>query len=174
MPPLFNTLRITVLWIDRTTVAIGQCVAWLTAAMALTVGVIVITRNLFGMGAIALQESVTFMHAMVIMLAAAYALVQGAHVRVDIFYRRFQPLQKAWADMIGAVFFLLPVSLFIAIFSWEYVAASWAISERSADAGGLPGVFLLKGLVLINALLLTLQAIAELARNLLKLTFNNA
>jgi TRAP-type mannitol/chloroaromatic compound transport system permease small subunit len=38
------------------------------------------------------------------------------------------------------------------------------MGERSASSGGLPGLFLVKGLVPLGALLLALQALAEALR----------
>ncbi len=158
-------------FLESLTVGIGKAVAWLTAVMAVTVTAIVIGRAFFDAGAIALQESVTYMHALVIMLASAYTLRDNGHVRVDIFYRRFSPVNRAWVDALGAVLLLLPLAIFIVVISWDYVAASWRVRETSADAGGLAAVFLLKSLIILNGVLLALQALAEISRNLITLTF---
>ena len=152
-------------------VTTGKLVAWLTAFMALATSVIVFSRTFLGTGSVALQESVTYMHAVVLMVAAAYTLHSDGHVRVDIFYRRFNSLQKAWVDALGTLLFLLPFCAFTIAISWHYVTNAWAIGEVSVDAGGLPAVFLLKTLILINAALLALQGLAELARNLVIVTF---
>ncbi len=149
----------------------GRAVAFLTGVMALIVALIVGARAL-GMGAIAAQELVTYCHAMVIMLAAGYTLSTGGHVRVDIFYHRFRPVTKAWVDALGSALLLLPLSGFMVLISWEYVAASWAIKETSADAGGIPAVYLLKSLIIANGGLLFLQGLAELALNLNRITYH--
>jgi TRAP-type mannitol/chloroaromatic compound transport system permease small subunit len=138
----------------------GRLVAWLTFAMVVVTFVVVILRYLFDLGSIALQESITFMHAMVFMLGAAYTLRYEGHVRVDIFYRRFGERGRAWVDLLGVLFLLIPVTLFIAWVSWDYVASSWSLLEGSREAGGLPGVFLLKSVIPLMALLLLLQGVA--------------
>lgn len=158
---------------SRFVVACGKSVAWLTAIMAITVTLIVLLRTLLGVGAIAAQEAVTYMHAVVIMVASAYTLKEGGHVRVDIFYQRFCSLRKAWVNALGTVFLLLPVAVFMVVISWEYVCASWAIGETSADAGGIPAVFLLKSLIIVNGVLLIIQALADLAQQLLTLTYSS-
>lgn len=138
----------------------GRLVAWLTLAMVITTFAVVVMRYLFDVGSIAMQESITAMHALVFMLGAAYTLRHEGHVRVDIFYRRFGPKGRAWVDFLGVTLLLLPVTGFIIWISWDYVASSWALLEGSREAGGLPGVFLIKSVIPLMALLLMLQGLA--------------
>ncbi len=147
----------------------GRLVAWLTLAMVLVTCAVVLLRYAFDLGWIAVQESITYLHAVVFMLGAAYTLRHDGHVRVDIFYRRFSPRGQAWVDLFGALLLLLPVCIFILWISWEYVAASWALYEGSRDAGGLPLVYLLKSVIPLMALLLLLQGISQMLRSLLVL-----
>lgn len=143
---------------------IGRLVSWLTLAMVIVTFAVVVLRYGFNLGWIAMQESITYMHATVFLLGIAYTLKHDEHVRVDIFYRDSSPRAKAWVDMIGSLFILLPVSLFTLIVCWEYVAESWNLLEGSREPGGLPGVFLVKSLILCMASLLTLQGLAEVIR----------
>lgn len=138
----------------------GRLVAWLTLAMVITTFAVVVMRYLFDMGSIAMQESISAMHALVFMLGASYTLRHEGHVRVDIFYRRFGPKGRAWVDFLGVILLLLPVTGFIIWISWDYVASSWALLEGSREAGGLPGVFLVKSVIPLMALLLMLQGLA--------------
>jgi len=117
--------------IDRFTDWTGRMVSWLTLAMVLMTLVVVVLRYYFQSGSIALQESITYLHGLVFMLGIAFTLQRGGHVRVDIFYRGFSPEKKALVDLLGGLLFLLPVSLLIFVFSWDYVVASWAIGETS-------------------------------------------
>ena len=126
---------------------------------------IVVLRYAFNTGWIAMQESILFMHALVFMLGAAYTLKQDGHVRVGIFYRKLGSRGKAWVDLLGTLLLLMPVSLFILWVSWDYVASSWALLEGSREAGGLPGVYLLKSSILLMTGLLILQGLAMLARS---------
>lgn len=146
--------------IDRLSEWTGRALAWLTLAMVVVTVIVVVARYLFDAGWIALQESVTWMHGVVLMLGLAYTLKHDAHVRVDVFYRRFSARSRAWVDLVGAVLLLLPLCAFIAWSSWDYVAASWAVGESSREAGGLPGLFLLKTAIPIAAALLALQGLA--------------
>ncbi len=149
---------------------LGRLISWLSLGMVLATFSVVVLRYAFDLGWIWLQESVTFMHAGLFLVGAAYTLKHQGHVRVDIFYRRFSPRAQAWVDLLGTLFLLLPVCVFIFIVSWDYVAQSWVLHEGSREAGGLDGVYLLKSLILAMAGLLVLQGLAMGIRALLQLT----
>ena len=148
----------------------GRVVSWLTLAMVLVTLTVVILRYLFDIGSIALQESVTYLHAVVFMLGAAYTLQQDAHVRVDIFYQQRPARTRAWINLAGTVLLLMPVCLFIFLSSLDYVSAAWSIREGSREAGGLDGVFLLKTVIPVMAVLLLLQGCATLLRSVMTIT----
>ena len=152
--------------IDTFTEWTGRIIAWLVAAMALLTTVVVVMRYGFDTGSIAGQEAVTYLHATLFMLGAAFALKTDAHVRVDIFYRRFSPRTRAWINALGGIVFLLPLCVLIATLSSDYVLQAWRIREISSDAGGIPAVFLLKSLIPAMAFTLLLQGVAEILRNL--------
>ena len=143
---------------------VGRTLSWLTLLMVLVTFAVVVLRYAFDMGWIAMQESVTYMHAFLFLGAAAFTLKHHGHVRVDIFFHRFSRRGQAWVDLLGSLFLLMPVSLFISWVSWEYVASSWELLEGSREAGGLPGVFLLKTMILVMAILLILQGLAMALR----------
>lgn len=150
----------------RAVAATGRAVSWLTLAMVVVTFVVVVLRYGFNLGWVWLQESVTWMHAAVFMVAAAWALQDDEHVRVDIFYRQAAPRRQALVDLAGTVLFLVPFCLFMLLVSWDYVAASWGMLESSREAGGLPGIFLLKSLLLVMPALLLVQALVSALDNL--------
>ena len=137
---------------------VGRAVAWLTLVMTLLTFGIVVMRYGLNQGWIWLQESVTYLHAAVFMLAAAWAFQTDDHVRVDIFYRDRSDRYKSAVDLLGTLLFLGPFSLFLLFIGWDYVAASWATREGSREAGGLEFVWLLKSLILALPILLLMQS----------------
>ena len=155
-------------WLDGFSDVVGRSIAWLVILMMVVQFAIVVMRYAFSIHSTAMQESVMYMHAMVFMLGAAWTLRHNGHVRVDIFYRRLSARGRAWIDLLGTLFLLFPVVLFITFTSFGYVRSSWAILERSPD-GGIPGVFLLKSLILVMMALLFLQGVAEVMRQILVL-----
>lgn len=151
--------------LDRFNGVIGRAVAWLALAMVLVTFLVVILRYAFDYGSIAMQESVTYMHAVLFMLGAAYTLQQDGHVRVDIFYQGFSRRGRAWVDLLGTLLLLLPVCLFVLASSWGYVTESWAVKEGSREAGGIPAVYLLKTLLVAMPLLVLMQGLVVLIRS---------
>lgn len=154
--------------LDAVTRWVGWTVAWLSALMVVVTFAVVVLRYAFDIGWIAMQESVTYMHATLFMLGAAYALQLDGHVRVDILYQRLSRRGRALVDLLGTLLLLLPVAVFIAWSGWDYVAAAWGPPrEVSRETGGIPGVYLLKTLILLLPALLILQGIAIALRNVL-------
>jgi len=156
--------------INTFTERVGSMVSWLTVAMVLVTALIVALRYVFNQGWIAMQESVAYLHSLVFMLGAAYTLKNDAHVRVDIFYQRSNAATRTWVDLLGFLFLLIPMCGCIIWASWDYTLASWSVGEASREAGGLPGLFLLKSLIPIMAILLLLQGLAQALRCILILS----
>ncbi len=150
--------------IDRLNAAIGRAAAWAVLFVVLAQFAVVVLRYAFGAGSIWLSESVIYGHAVLLMLAAAWTLREGGHVRVDVFYADASTRAKAWIDLLGAALLLLPFVLVLAWFAWPYVARSWAILERSRETSGIPAVFLLKTLIPLFALTMALQGVAQAIR----------
>jgi TRAP-type mannitol/chloroaromatic compound transport system permease small subunit len=145
---------------------VGRSVAWLVLAMTLVTFAIVVLRYGFNFGSIAMQESVVYLHCFIFMLAIGYTLKHDQHVRVDVFYQYFTERQKAWVNLLGSIFLLLPVCGFLLYSSWDYTSNSWQIHEESPEAGGLPLVFILKTLIPVMPTLLASQVIANMIDHL--------
>ena len=162
---LLRTLKTSLSAVEKFTEVTGRFISWATVTMVILVVLVVITRYFLGLGSIALQESVTYLHCLVFMMGFAFTLKHDGHVRVDIFYRGFSPRFKAVVNLIGGLLFLIPFCLLIFFISWDYVLASWVIRETSAENNGLPFIYLLKTLMLLMPATLVLQGIAEIIRS---------
>lgn len=161
-----SVLNKTAAILAQISVRSGQFIAWLTLLMVFTTFFIVILRYGFGIGWIALQESVIYMHALVFLIGIPYTLKYDGHVRVDIFYSKLSVRSKAWVNLLGSLLLLLPVTGFIAWISWDYIIASWNMHEESGEAGGLPGIYLLKSTILLMTTLLLIQGLSQFLTNL--------
>jgi TRAP-type mannitol/chloroaromatic compound transport system permease small subunit len=156
--------------VDKLSEITGKAFSWLVVIMALTMFSVVVLRYGFDLGWIAMQESVTFMHAIFFLIGITYTQKHHGHVRVDIFYQNFSPKAQAIVDLVGTLFLLIPVCILIFWVSLDYVTFSWEISEKSNQTGGLPGVFIIKTFMLIMPVLLALQGLAQSIKALLWLT----
>lgn len=143
---------------------LGRGISWLSLVIVLLTFGIVVARYGFNQGWIWMQESVTYLHAMVFMIAAAWALQTDDHVRVDIFYRDKSSRHKNWVNLVGTALLVIPFSLYLLLIGWDYVAASWATFEGSREPGGLPLVFGLKSLILVLPVLLLVQSWSTIRR----------
>lgn len=145
--------------LDRISSITGKLTAWLTLFMVIVTFIVVIMRYVFDAGLIWVQESVVWMHAVVFMLGAAYTLHAEEHVRVDIFYRTMSERRRAWVDLVGVIVFLMPLCVFLAWASFDFVTQSWRIGESSRESGGLPYPFvpLLKSVLLLMPVAVALQ-----------------
>ncbi len=158
--------------IDALNERVGQLAAWLILVMVFITFLVVVLRYGFNFGRISLQESTTYLHAFVFMLAGAYTLKYNEHVRVDIFYQDMSTRNKAKVDLFGTLFLLLPFAGFILWVSFDYVMNSWKLLESSREAGGLPFVYILKTFIPLMAVLLFLQAISLAVRAWLNIKTN--
>jgi TRAP-type mannitol/chloroaromatic compound transport system permease small subunit len=166
---MYAKLLVLARWLDNLAELTGRLIAWLTLGTVLITFTVVVLRYVFQTGSIALQESISYLHAMVFMLGSAYTLKHDAHVRVDIFYRTLTPRAQAWVNLLGTLMLLMPVCGFILYASWEYVAVSWSMREGSQEAGGLDAVFLLKSAIPLMATLLLLQGLSMALHSVLLL-----
>jgi len=152
--------------IDRVNTALGKTAAWLALVMVAVQLAVVLMRYGLGVGSIWLTETIVYTHAALFMLAAAWTLAVGGHVRVDVFYAAASPRRRAMVDLVGGLCLTLPFMAALLLLSLPYVGRSWAILERSREASGLPLVFLLKTLIPVLAITLGLQGIAQIVRAL--------
>lgn len=153
--------------LESISLLIGRSISYLLLLLVFVTVSVVIIRYVFESGSIVLQESITYVHASLLILAMGYCFQEGAHVRVDIFYQNMSMKKQAIVDLAGTVLLLLPFSLFTFWISLPYVERSWGLMERSADAGGIPAVFLLKSLLLALAFVLIFQVVIEVMRNII-------
>lgn len=148
--------------IDKLSQWIGNTVAWLVILMVLGTLYNVVARYYFEQYSIPLGELVIIMNAMVFLLASPLLLYLDQHVRVDVFYSRFSTQKQAVVDFFGTLLFLMPLCGFIIFYSWNYVHNSWMQHEESGQTGGLPGLYLVKSLIIVVAVLLVLQGLSML------------
>lgn len=148
----------------------GQCTAWLVLLLVIIAGLVAFLRYLFAVGWVWMQDAYLWVNGAMFMLGAGYTLLHDKHVRVDFFYTRLRRRSKAVVDILGVLVFLLPSVAVIAWLSYPFVLNSWGRFEGSLEAGGLPGIYLLKSVLLLFCIPLALQALSLVIRQVLILT----
>lgn len=149
---------------ERISHACGRFAGWLAVACVLLVFGLVLVRYGLGLGSIAAQEAVLWLHAGVFLLGLSWTLARDGHVRVDLYRTRWSNRSQAWVDLVGLLALVVPFCLFTVWISAEYVGESWRIGESSREPGGLPALYLLKSLIPLSFGLLAVQALASAVR----------
>ena len=146
--------------------------AWLVLVMVLIIVYDVSMRYVFHISSGALQELEWHLFALIFLLGASYTLKHDAHVRVDILYssRWMTARRRAYVDLFGVLFLLIPFCVLVIVSSLPFVASAFSMGEGSSDAGGLPYRFLIKSAIPAGFALLLLQGVAQLLRTIMFLT----
>lgn len=164
--------------IDRINAAIGRAACVLLIALVGLGAGTAILRYIGRLLGVSLTsnsflEGQWYLFSAVFLLAAAWALREGSHVRVDVLYGRLGPRGQAWTDLLGSVLFLIPFCLLMLWATTPSVLDSWAVREVSPDPGGLAR-YPIKALVPVAFTLLFLQGIAEAIKAAARLRHDDA
>jgi len=151
--------------IDALNERVGHLVYWLILAAVLVSAGNAMVRYAFDMSSNGWLELQWYLFSAVFLLAAGYTLLHNEHVRIDVIIGRFSPQTRAWVDLLGGLFFLLPMAIVITVLSWPVFVESWTRNEVSSDAGGLLR-WPVKLLIPVGFLLLVLQGISEIIKRI--------
>jgi TRAP-type mannitol/chloroaromatic compound transport system permease small subunit len=151
--------------IDALNARLGRIAVWLVlAACAVSAGNAV-SRYAFDLSSNAWLELQWYLFTGIVMLGAPYVLNINGHVRVDVLYGRRPPRAQAWIDLLGFVFFLLPMTVAAAWMAWPFFAESYAVGEISSNAGGLVR-WPVKLLIPAGFVLMALQGLSEIVKRI--------
>jgi TRAP-type mannitol/chloroaromatic compound transport system permease small subunit len=149
--------------IDALNERVGHLVYWLILAAVIISAGNAVVRYAFDMSSNAWLELQWYLFSAVFLLAAGYTLLHNEHVRIDVIYGHLPPKARATIDLLGGIFFLLPMAIIIMVLSWPMVEESILRNEYSSDAGGLLR-WPVKILIPIGFLLLVLQGLSEIIK----------
>ncbi len=152
--------------IEKLIALFAKFAALLVIFLSLLVVYDALNRYLLHGGSVALQELEWHIFDILFLLGLSYTLQTDKHVRVDIFYASFSPRTKAIIEIISQLFMVLPFTLLILYVSWDFVMQSYMQHEISSDPGGLTHRYLIKGMILVGFVLLGLQSLVILWRNI--------
>ena len=124
----------------------------------------VILRYLFAQGRIEFEEIQWHLYSIGFLLGIPYAMVTDSHIRVDVLRERFSQTTRAWVELYGLLFLLIPFALLVIINAVPFVGYSFATSEVSEAPGGLPYRWLIKSMLLIGFVVLLTAGISRLTR----------
>ena len=161
---MFFLIKISSLF-DKTNEFVGKNISWFIILMVIVQLAIVMSRYIYGIGFLKLQELLIYLHGSLFTLAAGYTLLKDEHVRVDLIYREASQKYKSLINIFGSLIFLIPFCLLTFSTSLPYVRRSWKILEGSPETSGLNAVFILKTVLIIFPILLLLQSFSIIIRS---------
>jgi TRAP-type mannitol/chloroaromatic compound transport system permease small subunit len=151
--------------IDALNERIGRWIYWLVLVAVLVSAGNAIIRKLFNMSSNAFLELQWYLFSAVFLLCAGYTLLRNEHVRIDVIAGRLSARAQTWIDILGTVFFLLPMAILFIYLSWPVFVRTFTHNEISTNAGGLV-IWPARLLVPIGFTLLALQGFSELVKRI--------
>ena len=151
--------------IDAVNAMFGRIAVWLVLLACVVSAGNAVSRYALDLSSNAWLELQWYMFAGMVMLGAPFVLKVNGHVRVDILYGQASPRTQAWIDLLGLVFFLLPVMVTIMVMSWPFFVESYQGMETSGNAGGLLR-WPVKLVIPVGFALMVLQGISEIIKRI--------
>jgi TRAP-type mannitol/chloroaromatic compound transport system permease small subunit len=159
--------------VDAVVDAVGRVTSWLVLAVIVALFGQLPLREWVGAGHILANDYGQIAHAAVFMIGVAYAMRWDGHVRLDVFYQRMSRRARLLVDLGGTVFFVLPWIGMVLWFSWATTVRSVAVFEKFPESWS-PGYWLFKVLLIVFGVLVSLQALGHVARDLAELIDDGA
>lgn len=158
----------------RALLAFSRAVDWFNAHLAVIANWLVLlaalisagnagSRYLFSESSNGWLEIQWYMFAGMVLLGAPYTLKMNEHVRVDLVYGMVSERVQIWIDILGGIFFLLPICVIMVYFTWPWFVESWILNESSSNAGGLIR-WPVKLLLPLGFALMAIQGISEIIK----------
>lgn len=164
MKPLLRLARV----VDRVNAAVGELMSWMILVVVLLSAGNAIVRKVFSTGSNAALELQLYLFAAVFLLNGGNTLLRNEHIRIDVLFIRLSERARLWIDVLGILFFLMPVAVMTAWMSLPVLARTYAGNEHSASTGGLL-LWPAWALVVAGFVLLMAQALAELVKRVAQL-----
>lgn len=152
--------------IDTFVNALGRGVSWLTTILMLIICVDVILRYLFSSSANWIVELEWHISAVIFLIGASYTLMYNKHVRVDLFYERLDTPKRNWVNVLGILIFVVPWSIVLIYYGWNYAASAFSYGQGSSQPNGLPARYIIKSFIPIGFSLLLLAGMSIVIKSI--------
>jgi TRAP-type mannitol/chloroaromatic compound transport system permease small subunit len=151
--------------IDAFTRWVGRRLAWLILVAVVISAVNAVVRKVFDTSSNSWLELQWVLFSIVFLLCSAWTLLDNEHIRIDIVNNMLPKQVRNSIDIIGHLFFLMPLCIIMIITGVPFFRRSVEINEQSGNAGGLPQ-WPAKSLIMIGFAMLLVQGISELIKRI--------
>lgn len=145
---------------------VGKITSVLLLLMIFNVFYDVVMRYFFHNSSVGMQEMEWHLFSIIILFGVSVALKDEGHVRVDFLYEKLSVRKKAMINILGTIFFLLPLALLVASGSVSFVMDAYAVGEISEDPGGLTHRWIIKSMIPLAFIFLIFSAIGYVVKNI--------
>ena len=151
--------------IDRLNERVGKAFYWLVLVTVLISAANAIVRKVFNYSSNGLLEIQWYFFSAIFLFLAGYTLLRNEHVRIDVISSRLSKRAQTWIDILGTLFFLLPMAILLMWLSWPVFVDAYQRNEVSTNAGGLI-IWPARLLVPVGFFLLVAQGVSELIKRI--------
>ena len=151
--------------IDALSESVGKLTYWLVLVAVLVSAGNAVVRYSLNLSSNAWLEIQWYLFSAVFLLCAGYTLLHNQHVRIDVISGRMSKRAQAWIDVLGTIFFLLPMAIAIMWMSWPVFVDAYRHNEVSTNAGGLV-IWPARLMVPVGFFLLVVQGLSELVKRI--------
>ena len=132
---------------------------WLIMPLIFAITYEVIARYLFNSPTIWAFDASWMLFGAYIVLGFGFVLAEDGHVRADVFYNIFPPLVKKIVTVVCYIVLFFPVTISLAVASFNMMLRSFLIQEASRSTIWAPLMWPIKFALFIGAVLLLAQGI---------------
>jgi TRAP-type mannitol/chloroaromatic compound transport system permease small subunit len=154
-------------WIDRLSDFTGRASSYLLLVMVVVVCYDVLMRYLFNEPTVWAYDATLHLYSVAFLVGGAWVLKMKAHIKVDVLYNLFPPRTRSIINLIAYVLLLSPLCYFLFKDGVVYAYNSWKVAEVSRSSPLHEPIWPLKTFIPIAFLLLWLQGIAEIVRDVI-------
>jgi TRAP-type mannitol/chloroaromatic compound transport system permease small subunit len=151
--------------IDAFTTWTGKRLAWLILLAVVVSALNAIIRKSFDTSSNSWLELQWVLFSIVFLLCSPWTLLDNEHIRIDIINNMLPKPVRDSIDIVGHVFFLLPLTIVMIITGGPFFMRSYEINEQSGNAGGLPQ-WPAKSLIIVGFAFLLVQGFSELIKRI--------
>ena len=157
--------------IDNFVLKIGEIFNWFWVILIAVIILNVVLRYVFRNGMIELEELQWHLYCIGWLIGLSSTYIVDSHVRVDVLSERLSYRKKLWFELFGILILFLPFVILVLYYAVPFFELSWASSERSTSANGLPSRWFVKGFLVISFFLLLISGFSRIVRIIETLRF---
>lgn len=168
MRMIMSKARTLISILDNVSEWSGRIMIWAIIPLTLLSVFEIIMRRFFGSPTLWSFEVITQIYGLYFMMVAAYGLLHGSHVSIDIFTMQLKPKTRATLELTGYFIFFFPFTFICFWKSLFYAIESWSMRETSWSAFA-PPLYPIKTVIVVAFLLLIIQGISESIKKFMKI-----